>query len=104
MEMSNFTVVRAVLRNNYRSRNLIGPYCFWVISPRNSTLFTRPFLTGRRARAGHETRNARSVAKCMYGSSENDKRLTIVTNEEVCSSMNFDLVAFFGHTDATETT
>ena len=28
---------------------------FWGISPRNSTSFTRPSLTGRRARAGHET-------------------------------------------------
>ena len=45
-----------MLRNNYRSRNLIGHYPFWVISPRNSTLFTKPFLTGRRARAGHKTR------------------------------------------------
>ena len=54
MEMSNFTVVRAVLRNNYWSRNLIGPYRFWVISPRNSTSFTRPFLSGRRVRAGHK--------------------------------------------------
>ena len=39
----NFTVVRAVLRNNYWSHNLIGPYRFCVISPRNSTSFTRPF-------------------------------------------------------------
>ena len=44
-----------MLRNNYRSRNLIGHYPFWVISPRNLTSFTRPFLAGRRARAGHET-------------------------------------------------
>jgi len=55
MEMTNFTVVSAVLRNNYWSRNLIGPYRFWVISPRNLTSFTRPFLAGRHARAGHET-------------------------------------------------
>jgi len=53
--MTNFTAVGAVLRNNYWSHNLIGPYRFWVISPRNSTLFTRPFLAGRRAWAGHET-------------------------------------------------
>ena len=45
-----------MLRNKYQSRNLIGHYPFWVISPRNSTSFTRPFLAGRRARAGHETR------------------------------------------------
>ena len=44
-----------MLRNNYRSGNLIGHYPFWIISPRNSTLFTRPFLAGRRARTGHET-------------------------------------------------
>ena len=56
MEMSNFTVVRAVLRNDYWSRNLIGPYRFCVISPRNSSSFTRLFLAGRCARAGHETR------------------------------------------------
>ena len=43
------------VRNNYRSRNLIGHYPFWVISPRNSTSFTRPFLAGRRAWVGHET-------------------------------------------------
>ena len=54
--MNNFTVVREVLRNNYRSHNLIGPYHFWRISPRNSTLFTRPFFTGRHARARHETK------------------------------------------------
>ena len=40
----NFNVVREVLRNNYRSRNLIGLPPFWGISPRNSTLFTRLFL------------------------------------------------------------
>ena len=53
MEINN--VEREVLRNNYRSRNLIGHYHFWGISPRNSTSFTRPFLAGRRARAGHKT-------------------------------------------------
>ena len=54
-QIKNFTVVKEVLCNNYRSCNLTGPYHFWVISPRNSTLFTRPFLAGRRVRAGHET-------------------------------------------------
>ena len=44
MEMSIFTVVREVLRNNNLSLNLIGPYHFWIISPRNLTLFTRPVL------------------------------------------------------------
>ena len=44
-----------LLRNNYQSRNLIDHYPFWVISSRNSTSFTRPFLAGRRVRAGHET-------------------------------------------------
>ena len=44
-----------MLRNNYRSHNLIGHYPVWVISPRNSTSFTGPFLAGRLARAGHET-------------------------------------------------
>ena len=51
----NFTVVREVLRNNYQSCNLIGPYRFWGENPRYSTLFTRPFLTGRRVWAGDET-------------------------------------------------
>ena len=37
------------------SRNLIGLPPFWGISPRNSTSFTRPFLTGRHTRGGHET-------------------------------------------------
>ena len=40
---TNFTVVREVLPNNYRSHNLIGP------------LFTRLFLAGRCTQAGHET-------------------------------------------------
>ena len=52
MEMTNFTSVRAVLRNNYWSRNLIDPYSFCQVL---ATSFTRPFLAGRRARAGHET-------------------------------------------------
>ena len=31
-----------MVHDNYRSRNLIGSYHFWGISPRNSTLLTRP--------------------------------------------------------------
>ena len=54
--LTNYIVVREVPRNNYRSCNLIGHYLFWVISPRNSTLFTRLFLAGRRMRVGHKTR------------------------------------------------
>ena len=50
-----FTVVMEVLCNNNQSRNLIGPYHFLGISARNLTSFTRPFLTGRHTRAGHET-------------------------------------------------
>ena len=42
-----------------RSRNLIGPYHFWGISPRNSTLFTRPFLAGRHVWDRHETRGGK---------------------------------------------
>ena len=56
MEINKFYRCKESSRNNYRSRNLIGHYPFWVISPGNSTSFTRPFLAGRRARAGHETR------------------------------------------------
>ena len=44
----DFTVVREVLHNNYRSRNLIGPYHVWGISPMNLTLFARPFLAEAR--------------------------------------------------------
>ena len=47
VEIKDFIVVREVLRNNYQSRNLIGPYHFWGISLRNLTCFTRPFLAGR---------------------------------------------------------
>ena len=54
--MEIITVVREMLCNNYRSRNLIGPYHFWGIGPRNSTSFTGLFLTWRRAWAGHETK------------------------------------------------
>ena len=36
-----------MLRNNYRSHNLIGPYNFWGMSPRNSTSFIRQFLGTR---------------------------------------------------------
>ena len=52
-----------MLRNNYGSRNLIGHYHFWGISPRNSTSFTRPFLAGRRAWAGHETSEVPSLGR-----------------------------------------
>ena len=55
MEMNKFYCCKGNATNNYRSGNLIGHYPFWVISPRNSTSFTRQFLAGRRARAGHET-------------------------------------------------
>ena len=44
VEIKNFVVVREVLHNNYRSQNLIGPYHFWCISPRNSTSFARLLL------------------------------------------------------------
>ena len=54
MEMNKFYCCKGVLRNNYWSRNLIGLYHFWVISPRNLTLFTRPFLAGRHVWAGYE--------------------------------------------------
>ena len=43
-----------MLCNNYQPRNLIGQCHVWVISPRNSTWFTGPFLAGRRAWAEHE--------------------------------------------------
>ena len=39
-------VGREMLCNNYWSHNLIGLYCFWVISRGNLTLFTRPFVAG----------------------------------------------------------
>ena len=42
--------------NNYQSRNLIGHFRFWVISPRNLSLFTRPFFAGRCVQVGYETR------------------------------------------------
>ena len=58
--MGDEQILRKV-RNNYQSRNLIGHYPFWVISPRNSTSFTRPFLARRRARAGHETKTKSKV-------------------------------------------
>ena len=45
-----------MLCNSYQSRNLIGPYCFWGISPRNSTLFTRLFLARRHTWAVHKTK------------------------------------------------
>ena len=61
MEMTNFTAVGVVLRKNYLSCNLIGLYRFWVISPRNSTSFTRLFLAGRCARAGHEARSCQRL-------------------------------------------
>ena len=61
------TVVREVLRNNYLSHNLIGCYHFLVISPRNSTLFTGPFLTGRHARAGLKTSYQTPSLSCGMG-------------------------------------
>ena len=41
IEINTFTVVKEVLCNNCKSCNLIGPYHFWGISPRNLTLLTR---------------------------------------------------------------
>ena len=35
----------SAIRNNYWPRNLIGHYPIWVLSPRNSTLYTRLFLS-----------------------------------------------------------
>ena len=66
VEIKICAVVRVVLRNNYQSRNLIGPYHFLEISPRNSTLFTRLFLAMRCAWAGHET--SRSLATSIADS------------------------------------
>ena len=83
MEMTNFTVVSVVLRNNYWSRNLIGPYRFRVISPRNSTSFTRPFLTGRRARAGHETNPRARLLKHAIDHTHTSRQ-TSVASWEIC--------------------
>ena len=48
-----------MLWSNYWSQNLIGLYHFFGISPRNSTLFTRPFLTRRETtQTGYETSGA----------------------------------------------
>ena len=44
-----YTVVRKVLHNNYRSRNLNCPYHFLRTRPRNLMLFTRLFLARRHA-------------------------------------------------------
>ena len=47
MKMNKFYCCKeSATHNNYWSRNLIGHYHIRVISPRNSTLFTRPFLAG----------------------------------------------------------
>ena len=40
------TVVREVPCTNYQSRNLIGPYHFWRISPRNSLYSPDRFFPG----------------------------------------------------------
>ena len=55
-----FTVIRKVLCNIYRSRNLIGPYQFGEISPRYLTSFTRPFVAGSYGWAGYKTYQSRS--------------------------------------------
>ena len=47
---TNFSVVSATIL----SCNLIGTDHFWEISSKNSTLFTRQFLTGRHALARHK--------------------------------------------------
>ena len=67
VEIKTFTVVKEVLRNNYQSRNLIDPYDFWIISPRNFTSFTRPFLGSRCALAGHETSIVLQAIKAGQG-------------------------------------
>ena len=46
MEMNKFYCCKGSVSHNYQTCNLIDPYHFWGISPRNLTLFTRPFLAG----------------------------------------------------------
>ena len=53
--MQNFTFVKEVLRNNQQSHNLISPCYILVVAPRDSTSFTRPFLTRRFTWAGNKT-------------------------------------------------
>ena len=50
MEINKF--VRKVLRNNYRSCNLVGHLPVLGNKPKNS--FTRPFLARRCVQAGHD--------------------------------------------------
>ena len=66
MEINKFYCWREVLCNNYRSCNLIGHYPVWVISPRNSTLFTTLFLAGRPLWAGQETNTLGTGTNCLY--------------------------------------
>ena len=69
-EIFFFTIVRELLHNDYQSHSLIGPYHFLGISPRNLTLFTRPFFVRKCTWAGRETKawnamhTAAAVARC----------------------------------------
>ena len=72
-----------MLRNNYRSRNLIGHYPFWVISPKNSTSFTRPFLAGRHARAGHETKVVPGQLTCRTRPGRRCPNLSLQAGQKV---------------------
>ena len=66
VEVENFTIVREVLViiTNLAISLVLTTF---GISPRNSTLFTRPFLTGRRVRAGHATISPlpQSLTSCL---------------------------------------
>ena len=63
MEMNKFECCYVIISD---LAACIGLSPFWGISPRNSTSFTRPFLAGRRARGGHETKAPWNChRKCM---------------------------------------
>ena len=55
MEMTNYTAVGAVLRNNYRLKFSQSHWSLLLLGNKTKKFVTRPFLAGRRARAGHET-------------------------------------------------
>ena len=54
-------------------------HCFRGISPRNSTSFTRPFLTGRCVRGWHETRIIRSSIQVLRVMSQSPTHLLLCT-------------------------
>ena len=62
--MNKFYCCKGILRNNYQSRNLIGPHHFWVLSPEIQLHSPDCFLLGGTCGLQHKTGLASFLRPC----------------------------------------